>query len=85
MYLARVGWKNLYHCNNGNVPCSYSGVGIQSVICSSMEEALVHILSPKHFINVLQQDVMKCKEIGCPFITTFCSIYNGVEKSTNLC
>ena len=47
-----------------------------------MEEALFQILSPKRRIDVLQ-DVMKCREEGCPFVVIFCGV-NGVEKSTNL-
>ncbi|XP_011403720.1 PREDICTED: signal recognition particle receptor subunit alpha-like [Amphimedon queenslandica] len=56
--------------------------GIQSVVKSSVEEALVQILSPKVRIDVLQ-DALKAKEAGRPFVVTFCGV-NGVGKSTNL-
>ncbi|KAF9622709.1 hypothetical protein IFM89_032889 [Coptis chinensis] len=55
---------------------------ISSTIQTAMEEALVHILTPKRSIDILR-DVHVSKEQGKPYVIVFIGV-NVVGKSTNL-
>ena len=57
-------------------------IGVQSTVRTSMEQALVQILSPKRRIDILR-DALEARDQGRPYTITFCGV-NGVGKSTNL-
>lgn len=65
---------------DGKVIGTFSGV--QSTVRTSMEQALVQILSPKRRIDILR-DALEARDQGRPYTITFCGV-NGVGKSTNL-
>lgn len=47
-----------------------------------MEEALVHILTPKRQIDIMK-DVLGAKDLGKPYVILFVGV-SVVEKTTNL-
>lgn len=55
---------------------------ITNTIKSSLNDALVQILSPKRRIDILR-DAFEAKKNKKPYVMTFCGV-NGVGKSTNL-
>ncbi|KAG7941887.1 hypothetical protein I3843_16G070600 [Carya illinoinensis] len=55
---------------------------ISSTVQAAMEEALVRILTPKCFIDILR-DVHAAREQRKPYVVVFVGV-NGVGKSTNL-
>ena len=60
--------------------CHFTAV--TSTVKSTLNEALVQILSPRRRIDILR-DVMEVKQQRRPYVVTFCGV-NGVGKSTNL-
>lgn len=55
---------------------------IQATVKSTLNDALVQILSPKRRIDILR-DCLEAKKSNRPYVITFCGV-NGVGKSTNL-
>lgn len=55
---------------------------IAATVKSTLNDALVQILSPKRRIDILR-DCLEAKKNGRPYVMAFCGV-NGVGKSTNL-
>jgi signal recognition particle receptor subunit alpha len=55
---------------------------IAATVKTTLNDALVQILSPKRRVDILR-DCMEAKKHGRPYVMTFCGV-NGVGKSTNL-
>eukprot|EP00245_Coleochaete_scutata_P009433 TRINITY_DN309_c0_g1_i2.p1 TRINITY_DN309_c0_g1~~TRINITY_DN309_c0_g1_i2.p1 ORF type:complete len:585 (-),score=135.53 TRINITY_DN309_c0_g1_i2:132-1886(-) len=55
---------------------------VSSTVKAAMEDALMHILTPRRSIDVLR-DVQSAAEHGRPYVIVFIGV-NGVGKSTNL-
>lgn len=55
---------------------------IAATVKSTLNDALVQILSPKRRIDILR-DCLEAKRSNRPYVMTFCGV-NGVGKSTNL-
>lgn len=55
---------------------------IASTVKTTINDALVQILSPKRRVDILR-DCMEAKRNNRPYVMTFCGV-NGVGKSTNL-
>jgi signal recognition particle receptor subunit alpha len=55
---------------------------IATTVKTTLNDALVQILSPKRRVDILR-DCLEAKKHGRPYVMTFCGV-NGVGKSTNL-
>lgn len=55
---------------------------IATTVKTTLNEALVQILSPKRRVDILR-DCLEAKKNNRPYVMTFCGV-NGVGKSTNL-
>ena len=55
---------------------------IAATVKTTLNDALVQILSPKHRVDILR-DCLEAKKQNRPYVMAFCGV-NGVGKSTNL-